>query len=320
MNRLLWRIDRMKDNIINDKNFIELSEEGAKSLRGEYLAPQMSSEQLNRLKMKIEEAKRENRKDRNRIRVTRLAATAAALVIAFISLPNMSPTIAYAMEKIPVIGQFVKVVTFRDYEYEDEHHRADVEIPELVIEVESQEVRPETSLENTIDGIDAEIREITNELLNEFGNHMREELGYKELIVKSEVLLTTQEYFTLKLSCYQGEASGYTGNYFYTIDLASGKCLQLKEIFAEDTDYINPISENIKEQMRNRMVQDENVYYWLNDEIDELNFKTITEETSFYINENNNVVISFNQGEVAPMYIGDVEFEIPAEVLDDIRK
>ena len=310
----------MKDNIINDKNFIELSEEGAKSLRGEYLAPQMSSEQLNRLKMKIEEAKRENRKDRNRIRVTRLAATAAALVIAFISLPNMSPTIAYAMEKIPVIGQFVKVVTFRNYEYEDEHHRADVEIPELVVEVESQEVRPETSLENTIDEIDAEIREITNELLNEFGNYMREELGYKELIVKSEVLLTTQEYFTLKLSCYQGEASGYTGNYFYTIDLASGKCLQLKEIFAEDTDYINLISENIKEQMRNRMVQDENVYYWLNDEIDELNFKTITEETSFYINEKNNVVISFNQGEVAPMYIGVVEFEIPAEVLDDIRK
>jgi len=310
----------MKDNIINDKNFIELSEEGVKSLQGEYLAPQMSSEQLNRLKMKIEEAKRENRKDRNRIRVTRLAATAAALVIAFISLPNMSPTIAYAMEKIPVIGQLVKVVTFRDYEYEDEHHRADVEIPELVIEVESQEVRPETSLENTIDGIDAEIREITNELLNEFENHMREELGYKELIVKSEVLLTTQEYFTLKLSCYQGEASGYTGNYFYTIDLASGKCLQLKDVFAEDTDYINPISENIKEQMRNRMVQDENVYYWMNDEIDELNFKTITEETSFYINEKNNVVISFNQGEVAPMYIGDVEFEIPAEVLDDIRK
>ena len=310
----------MKDNIINDKNFIELSEEGAKSLRGEYLAPQMSSEQLNRLKMKLEEAKRENRKDRNRIRVTRLAATAAALVIAFISLPNMSPTIAYAMEKIPVIGQFVKVVTFRDYEYEDEHHRADVEIPELVVEVESQEVRPETSLENTIDEIDAEIREITNQLLNEFVNHMREELGYKELIVKSEVLLTTQEYFTLKLSCYQGEASGYTGNYFYTIDLASGKCLQLKEIFAEDTDYINPICENIKEQMRNRMVQDEKVYYWLNDEIDELNFKTITEETSFYINEKNNVVISFNQGEVAPMYMGVVEFEIPAEVLDDIRK
>ena len=310
----------MKDKIINYENFKESSEEEVKSLQKEYLEPRMSEEQLNRLKLKMEEAKRENRKDRNRTRATRLAATAAALVIAFIALPNMSPTIAYAMEKIPVIGQLVKVVTFRDYEYEDGQHRADVEIPELVVEAESQEAHPGEILEETTDEINAEIQEITNELLNEFANHMREELGYKELIVKSEVLLTTQEYFTLKLSCYQGEASGYTWNYFYTIDLTSRERLQLKDIFVEGVDYINPISENIKEQMRNRMAQDENVYYWLDDEIAELNFKTISEETSFYINEKDNVVISFNQGEVAAMYLGVVEFEIPAEVLDDIRK
>lgn len=315
----------MKDNTINYKDFKEPSEEELKSLKKEYLEPRMSEEQLNRLKLKMDEAKRENRKDRNRTRVTRLAATAAALVIAFIALPNMSPTIAYAMEKIPVIGQFVKVVTFRDYEYEDEQYRADVEIPELVVEAEQQEAQqqeapPEEILENTTDEINTEIQEITNELLNEFTNHMREELGYKELIVKSEVLVTTQEYFTLKLSCYQGEASGYAWNYFYTIDLTSGERLQLKDIFVEGADYITPISENIKEQMRNRMAQDENVYYWLDDEIEELNFKAISEETSFYINEKDNVVISFDQGEVAAMYLGVVEFEIPAEVLDDIRK
>ena len=310
----------MKDNIINYENFKEPLEDELKSLQKQYLEPRMSEEQLNRLKLKMEEAKRENRKDRNRTRVTRLAATAAALVIAFIALPNMSPQIAYAMEKIPVIGQFVKVVTFRDYEYEDEQHRADVEIPELVVETEPQEAQPEEILENTTDKINAEIQELTNELLNEFTNHMREELGYKELIVKSEVLVTTQEYFTLKLSCYQGEASGYAWNYFYTIDLISGERLQLKDIFVEGADYITPISENIKEQMRNRMAQDENVYYWLDDEIEELNFKAISEETSFYINEKDNVVISFDQGEVAAMYLGVVEFEIPAEVLDDIRK
>ena len=310
----------MKDNIANFENFREPSEEELKSLRKEYIEPRMSEEQLSRLKIKMEEAKRENRKDRNRTRVARLVASAAALVIAFIALPNMSPTIAYAMEKIPVIGQFVKVVTFRDYEYEDEQHRADVEIPELVVETEPQEAQPEEILENTTDEINAEIQELTNELLNEFTNHMREELGYKELIVKSEVLVTTQEYFTLKLSCYQGEASGYAWNYFYTIDLISGERLQLKDIFVEGADYITPISENIKEQMRNRMAQDENVYYWLDDEIEELNFKAISEETSFYINEKDNVVISFDQGEVAAMYLGVVEFEIPAEVLDDIRK
>ena len=310
----------MKDNIANFEIFREPSEEEWKSLRKEYIEPRMSEEQLSRLKIKMEEAKRENRKDRNRTRVARLVASAAALVIAFIALPNISPTIAYAMEKVPVIGQLVKIVTFRDYEYEDEQHRADVEIPELVVEATSQETQPSETIENTTGEINAEIREITNELLSEFAKYMREELGYKELIVKSEVLLTTQEYFTLKLSCYQGEASGYAWNYFYTIDLVSGERLQLKDIFVEGADYITPISENIKEQMRNRMAQDENVYYWLDDEIEELNFKAISEETSFYINEKDNVVISFDQGEVAAMYLGVVEFEIPAEVLDDIRK
>lgn len=310
----------MKDNITNFENFREPSEEEWKSLRKEYIEPRMSEEQLSRLKIKMEEAKRENRKDRNRTRVARLVASAAALVIAFIALPNISPTIAYAMEKVPVIGQLVKIVTFRDYEYEDGQHRADVEIPELVVEATSQETQPSETIENTTNEINAEIQEITNELLSEFAKYMREELGYKELIVKSEVLLTTQEYFTLKLSCYQGEASGYAWNYFYTIDLASGERLQLKDIFVEGADYITPISENIKEQMRNRMAQDENVYYWLDDEIEELNFKAISEETSFYINEKDNVVISFDQGEVAAMYLGVVEFEISPDVLDDIRK
>lgn len=320
MNRFLWGMELMKDNIVNYEILKETSEEALKSLQKEYMEPQMTIEQLSRLKMKMQDAKRENRKDRNRTRVARLTATAAALVIALIALPNMSPAIAYAMEQIPVIGQLVKVVTFRDYKYEDEQYRADIEIPELVIEAESQEVQAEKTLENTTDEINMEIQEISNELLNEFENHMQEELGYKELIVESEVLVTTQNYFTLKLSCYQGEASGYKWNYFYTIDLTSGERLRLKDIFVEGSDYINLISENIKEQMRSRMAQDENVSYWLDDEIEELNFKTISEETSFYINEKDNVVISFNQGEVAAMYMGIVEFEIPTEVLEDIRK
>lgn len=43
-------------------------------------------------------------------------------------------------------------------------------------------------------------------------------------------------------------------------------------------------------------------------------------DVSFYLNEKNNVVIGFNEGDVAPMYMGTVEFEIPAEVLENIRK
>lgn len=313
----------MKDNITNFeefKNIKEVSDAEMKSIKKGYMEPEMSEEQLKKLKVKMQEAKWDNHKARKKAMMNRFATAAAVIVVAFIALPNMSPTIAYAMEKIPVIGQFVKVVTLWNYEYEDEQHRADVDVPELLVEVESQDAQPEVILENTTVEINAEMQGIIDELLNEFVNHMQEDCGYKELIVKSEVLVTAPEYFTIRLSCYQGEASGYTQDYFYTIGLSSGERLQLNDIFVENADYINIISENIKEQMRSQMQQDENICYWLDDEIEELNFKTISEETSFYINEKDNVVICFNQGEVAAMYMGAVEFEIPAEVLNDIRK
>ncbi|MGN1144988.1 MAG: RsiV family protein, partial [Acetatifactor sp.] len=66
--------------------------------------------------------------------------------------------------------------------------------------------------------------------------------------------------------------------------------------------------------------QDENKFYWLDDEdIPEWNFQSITDETAFYLNERDNVVICFNEGDVAPMYMGCVQFEIPDEIINDIR-
>ena len=117
-----------------------------------------------------------------------------------------------------------------------------------------------------------------------------------------------------------GSGSGYQWNYYYTIDLTTGERLELKDIFKEKSDYTTRISNDIKRQMREQMEADENNMYWLDSEIDGWNFKTITEETSFYINEKDNIVICFNEGDVAPMYMGTVEFEIPSKVVSDIRK
>ena len=109
-------------------------------------------------------------------------------------------------------------------------------------------------------------------------------------------------------------------NYYYTIDLRTGEQLKLQDLFSEGADYITPISDSIKNQMQEQMDADENVCYWLHDEIEALNFRSITDETSFYVNGDGNVVIGFNEGDVAPMYMGAVEFVIPDEVLGDIRK
>ncbi|MGN0330027.1 MAG: RsiV family protein [Kineothrix sp.] len=291
-----------------------------KDLKADYLEPRMSQAQLERLKQTIDRAKKENRKERQKAGLTRLAACAAAAAIVFVVLPNISAAAAYAMEQLPVIGQLVKIVTFRSYEYEDAKHEAEIEVPELGVEQLMEDKELQVSLDRTTGEINEEIRKITTELLEEFMVYVRDEMGYKEVMVKSEVLATTPHYFALKLCCYQAAASGYEENYYYTIDLMSGERLRLKDIFLEGSDYIARISDNIKEQMLQQMEEDEGKTYWLNSEFEDMDFKGITEETSFYLNEKNNVVIGFNEGEVAPMYMGAVEFEIPPDVLSDIRK
>ncbi len=261
-----------------------------------------------------------NRKEHNKKRMIRLAASAAAFAGIFMILPNTSADIAHAMEQIPIIGQFVDVVTFRDYEYEGDRNYADIEVPMINLGEQTADHEVQEQLERSADEINEEIQRITDELVDNFELNLEEEQGYQDVAVKSEVLATKDDYFTLKLICYQGAGSGYQWNYYYTIDLNTGERLRLKDLFVEGADYITPISDSIKEQMLEQMAADEQVYYWLNDEIEEWNFKSITEETSFYLNEKGNVVIGFNEGEVAPMYMGTVEFEIPAEALQDIQK
>ena len=174
----------MKDNIINFEQQYEQSEEAFQSLQKEYLKKAMSEEQLSRLKTKMEEAKCENRKERRNARITRITATAAALAIAFITLPNLSPTIAYAMEQMPILGRFVKVVTFRNYEYEDEQHKAELDIPEIVIDDQLQDERIRRVLEDTTNEMNSDIQKLSNELLDEFVNYMRDELGYRSLSLR----------------------------------------------------------------------------------------------------------------------------------------
>lgn len=314
----------MTYNFSDAKKQNALLEKELQILKDEYQKQEMPEEQVERLRQKMKEAKHMEKGKKNQKRMIKIAAAAAVLAGTFIILPNTSAAVAHAMEQIPFIGPLVEVVTFRDYEYETDRNKADIEVPGIKpVEIEgsgenNNEVQE--NLDKTTEEINAEIQKITDDLIREFEANLDEEMGHQDILVKSEILTTTPDYFTLKLICYQGAGSGYEWNYFYTIDLSTGERLKLKDIFVEGADYITPISENIKEQMKAQMEADESVYYWLDDEIEEWNFKAITDETSFYLNEKGNVVIGFNEGDVAPMYMGTVEFEIPEEALEGIRK
>ena len=140
--------------------------------------------------------------------------------------------------------------------------------------------------------------------------------------IKNSASLKNIEYAsTWVYICYQGAGSGFEQDFFYTINLDTGKRMKLSDLFIEGSDYRTIISDDIKKQMRKQMDEDENVSYWLDDkEVEEWNFEEIPEDVSFYVNENNELVICFNEGDVAPMYMGTVEFVISNEVLGEIRK
>lgn len=94
----------------------------------------------------------------------------------------------------------------------------------------------------------------------------------------------------------------------------------LKDLFREDANFKKIISDNIKEQMKKRMEEDENLTYWIDSEVPEWDFKSINDDTTFYINEKGKLVIVFDEYEVAPGFMGVQEFEIPTEIIKDFAK
>lgn len=299
--------------------------ETLEQVKKEYQKPCMTQEQVEQMKKRIEEAKAEKQKKAvNSYMGRKIAAAAAVVVAAFIVLPNTSENVAHAMNQIPVLGGLVEAVTFRDYKYDNGKHTADIETPKLSVKkskTDQEDSKTQQNLKETTKEVNAEIQKLTDQIVTEFESGLKDQEGYQEMQVKHEVLSTTKDYFTLKLICYQAAGSGAETDYYYTIDLKTGKRLTLADLFVEGADYITPISENIKQQMREQMKKDENVIYWLDDpEVSEWNFEKITDQTSFYLNQDGKLVICFNEGDVGPMSMGCVQFVISNKVIADIRK
>lgn len=285
-----------------------MREEELKEMKQEYEKITMSEDAYEKMRLRMEQAKKEKRIMKNRRVYKGMAAVAAAMAVV-VALPNTSGTVANAMQSIPVFGDFVKVVTFRDYEYDSEKKTAEVSVPEVVVDTDANTENAEQLKEST-EQINAEIEKISDQWIKQFKKDLKKD-GYQDMQVSSEVINTTDDYFTLKLTCTQTEASGYEENHYFTLDRKTGKQVKLADICKDEPDYKKRISDNIKKQMREQMKADENVSYWLDDEdIPDANFKEITEDTAFYINEDGKLVICFNEGEVAPMYMGAVEFVI----------
>ena len=238
---------------------------------------------------------------RNPYRWTAWAAAALAL---FIAVPNVSPAAAAAMGDLPVLGAIVRVVTFRDYTYDDGFHSADVSVPELTGSQAAQTVNEQ-------------VQAWTDRLIGQFEETCEAELGregYLGLDVTSAVVTDSDGWFTLRVDAVETQASGYQFSRFYHIDKAADRVVTLKDLFREDADWSAVLTREVRRQMEERMTGDSGASYFP-EELTELG-----PDQNFYFNESGELVLVFDEYTVAPGSMGMPEFTIPAEVYETLRK
>lgn len=238
--------------------------------------------------------------------------TAAAI---FVLSLNTSPTFAKSLSNFPVLRNVVKVLTFTEYTVNEPTYNANIKVP-AVSNLKNKDLEQSLNQKYL-----KENQELYEEFKNEISSleknsteaHLGVDSGY-EVKTDNEDILSIERYVVNTV------ASSSTTMKFDTIDKKKEILLSLPILF-KDKSYIDIINKNIKEQMIDQMNQDEGKTYWIpeaNLDYSIVPFNSIKENQNFYINKDYKLVISFDKYEVAPGYMGVVEFIIPTNILANI--
>lgn len=248
-------------------------------------------------------------------RIAKIAGVAAAFVLVFTAvLANASATTSYAVSWIPVLGPIARVMTFRSFEDQTNDMSASVETPVIT--------DGQGNTDGTAADANAEIRAYTDKVVEDYKALVAETSGQAKasVDVSSETVTDTNKLLILKLSTTETAADSGTYVKTYAIEKATGDILGLSDMFTAGTDYQAVLTAEIQKQMRERMAADpDNSVYFLDSDMPEDDFTSLAADQSFYINSAGNLVIVFDEGQVAPMYMGVQEFEIPQEVMAGVR-
>ena len=235
-------------------------------------------------------------------------AMGLAACICFCVLVNSTPAFAAAVADIPVLGALARVVSIEQYMVQDEYQYIRVNMPAL-------ENTGNTELEQRVN---TEIRTRIEQVLQEAENRARSvrdayvETGgdAAEFIpviidVDYEIKCQNDQYLSFILTETETRASAYTEVYTYNIDLEAGRELTLRDMLGPD--YVELANAAVREGIAAREAADPDATFFH----DEAGFTSIDEDQAFYINEAGNPVVLFEKYELAPGYMGQLEFEVP---------
>lgn len=251
------------------------------------------------------------------------AAAAAAFFLCFTVGLNTSESFAMEAAELPFIGQIAKVLTIRSYKTTEDTTTTTVEIPEVQLETDNNDLSlaitdVNAKIQSLIEEFTAQKKaEIENAKVSFFeAGGTQEEWEKRSIDVNVNYEIKHQSETTLSL-LIDGWISWFNfeeERHFYNIDLVTGKELTLIDFFGEDA--YAYAAESVLTQMKEMIeANPKNITFWgvNDDESIDSEFIGVTKDTSFYINADGNVVISYDKYEVAPGAMGIQEFVIPAK-------
>lgn len=253
------------------------------------------------------------KKSTMKTRLRNTAATAAVVAVGFVGAANLSPTFAQSLSDIPVLGTLVNVVSFRQFDYHEDTYSATIDTP--IIEGLGDETLQATLNEKYIEEnkklfeqFESDVAKM--ETFDEPG-HLGVDSGF-EIKTNNEQILSIAHYVVNTIG------SSSTTMTYNNIDKQNKVIITLPSLFIDDS-YVKVISENIKDQMREKRLKDSDLVYWIAGEPDAIDgFDSIAPDQDFYISDEGKLVISFDKYLVGPGSMGIQEFEIPTEILQDI--
>ena len=257
----------------------------------------------------IMEGKRLRKNYKTIIVFKKLAATAAVFVFIFVTLLNLSPTVAYAAYQIPVLGDLCRIVTFREYHFEDNIKYIDAKISQIENTGKSDlEKRVNLEIQKKINDCITENEAVAKDYYEAFieTGGKPEDFIPVGITVDYEIKCVNEKYTSFVISQYETAFKAYNHEIYYNIDLQSGRVLTLKDWYGND--YRKIVADSIQTTIAS-WTDEQKEMLWDNISIIDL----ISENTDFYINQDNEVVVVFAQYEVAYGAAGTLEFKIQTD-------
>ena len=249
-----------------------------------------------------------NKKDwrRNMKNMKKWYASAAAVGLIIVSV-NASSTFATSLENIPVIGNIIKIVNFNNYRINKDGMDVSISLPEVSSDSKDLEYKLNKEFEK-------EGKEAYKKYEAEVAKLEKEgKTTHKSADIWSETIAENDKTASIAIYNTEIEASAATSRKIYNINKENKTVLTLEGMFGNN-DYVDVLSKNILSQMKERTKKDSNDVYFVDN-----TFK-IKKDQPFYINNKGELVICFDEYEVAPGSTGLVEFVIPSNIVSKLMK